>query len=118
MTNRQELFIQHYLTSFNATQSAIKAGYSEDTARVIGSQNSTKVDIKQAIDEGIAKIVAQTDDKRAKLIKYWVSVIDDTEAKETDRLKASDLLGKYLAMFTENLNIGNQADKSFKVSWE
>jgi len=117
MTNKQELFIQHYLTSFNATQSAIKAGYSEDTACSIGSENLSKPDIKQAIDDGIAKIVAQTDDKRAKLIKYWVSVIDDTEAKETDRLKASDLLGKYLAMFTERLEVSGKSGEPIEVVW-
>lgn len=105
MTTKQELFIQNYLVHFNATRAAIEAGYSEDTARAIASENLTKPDIKEVVDKRIAEIVAQTDDKRAYLINYWQKVIDNPEAKERDRLKASDLLGKYLAMFTENLRL-------------
>lgn len=49
LTNKQRIFIDEYLRSFNATQSAIKAGYSEKTAREIGRENLTKPDIKAEI---------------------------------------------------------------------
>jgi len=105
MTTKQELFINNYLIHFNATRAAIEAGYSEDTAYSIANENLRKPDIKEVVDKRIAEIVAQTNDKRAYLIKFWQKVIDDPESKQSDRIKASDLLGKYLAMFTENLRL-------------
>lgn len=105
MTTKQELFIKHYLTHFNATRAAIEAGYSEDTARNIACENLTKPYIKEEIDKCIAEIVAQTDNKRAYIVNYWMSVIENPDSKDSDKLKASELLGKYLAMFTDNLKV-------------
>lgn len=103
MTDKQTLFIEHYLTHFNATKAAIQAGYSEDTAYSIGSENLLKPEIKAVIDSRVKEIIAQTDDKRAKLIQFWISIIDDPESSENAKLKASDSMGKYLAMFTEKI---------------
>lgn len=58
MTPRQELFIQEYLKEPNATQAAIKAGYSEKTACKIGSENLQKPDIAAAIRQGLDRQVA------------------------------------------------------------
>ena len=51
MTPKQERFVEEYLVDLNATQAAIRAGYSESTARVIGHENLTKPDIQKAITE-------------------------------------------------------------------
>ena len=50
LTNKQQVFIIEYLKSFNATQSAIEAGYSERTARQQGSRLLSDVNISAAID--------------------------------------------------------------------
>ena len=39
LTPKQELFVQEYLVDLNATQAAIRAGYSEQTARQTASEN-------------------------------------------------------------------------------
>ncbi|EOL9004667.1 terminase small subunit [Cronobacter turicensis] len=49
LTDKQELFCREYLIDLNATQAAIRAGYSENTARKIGSENLSKPDIAQRI---------------------------------------------------------------------
>ena len=103
MTDKQTLFIEHYLTHFNATKAAIQAGYSEDTAYSIGSENLKKPEIKQVIDERIKEIIAQTDDKKAAMLKFWQSLVDDEEASPLVKLRASENIGKYLAMFTEKI---------------
>lgn len=54
LTDKQQLFIDEYLTDFNATQAAIRAGYSEKTARRIGSENLSKPDIQTAIRSRLA----------------------------------------------------------------
>ena len=48
---RQERFVLEYLIDLNATQAAIRAGYSEKTARAIGCENLTKPDIQAAISQ-------------------------------------------------------------------
>ena len=51
LTPKQARFVEEYLVDLNATQAAIRAGYSEQTARVIGHENLTKPDIQKAITE-------------------------------------------------------------------
>ncbi|WP_145494579.1 terminase small subunit [Yersinia bercovieri] len=51
LTDKQELFAREYLKDLNATQAAIRAGYSEKTARKIGSENLTKPDVAERIAE-------------------------------------------------------------------
>lgn len=55
LTPRQAMFVQEYLVSFNATQAAIGAGYSEKTARAIGSENLKKPAIAAEIAHGKAR---------------------------------------------------------------
>jgi phage terminase small subunit len=103
MTDKQTLFIEYYLTHFNATRAAIEAGYSPESAKVIASENLTKPDIKEVVDTRIKEIICQSDDKRAKLIHFWDSIINDEDESTSARLKAADSLGKYLAMFVERI---------------
>lgn len=56
MTAKQKRFCQEYLISLNAKEAAIKAGYSEKTARSIGQENLTKPDIQKYIDEKLQEI--------------------------------------------------------------
>lgn len=55
LTAKQARFVEEYLIDLNATQAAIRAGYSEATARSIGAENLTKPDILEAIIEAQAK---------------------------------------------------------------
>lgn len=51
LTNKQRRFVDEYLKDLNATQAAIRAGYSEKTAGQIGERLLKKVEIQQAISE-------------------------------------------------------------------
>ena len=55
LTEKQQRFIDEYLIDLNATQAAIRAGYSVTTAREQASQNLTKLNIQQAISEKMAE---------------------------------------------------------------
>ncbi|WP_455616631.1 terminase small subunit [Eisenbergiella sp.] len=55
MTKKQKRFIEEYLVDLNATQAAIRAGYSPDTAKSIGNENLTKPDIRAHIDKAMAE---------------------------------------------------------------
>ena len=54
MTEKQQRFVDEYLIDLNATQAAIRAGYSVKTANEQGAQNLAKVSIQQAIAEQMA----------------------------------------------------------------
>lgn len=51
LTDKQERFCYEYCIDFNATQAAIRSGYSKDTANRIGSENLSKPDIQNRISE-------------------------------------------------------------------
>lgn len=55
LTKKQKLFVEEYLIDLNATQAAIRAGYSTETAAVIGCENLIKPNIKSAIDKALAE---------------------------------------------------------------
>ena len=55
LTPKQQRFVEEYLIDLNATQAAIRSGYSEKTARQIGEQNLSKLDIQKAIQEAQAR---------------------------------------------------------------
>lgn len=55
MTKKQKMFCEEYLIDLNATQAAIRAGYSPDTAKEIGCENLTKPNIRAQIDKSMAE---------------------------------------------------------------
>ena len=61
LTEKQKRFVAEYLVDLNATQAAIRADYSEKTARSIGQRLLTNVDIQAAIQEAIAKRSERTE---------------------------------------------------------
>lgn len=55
LTPKQQCFVDEYLIDLNATQAAIRAGYSENAAQQIASENLSKPLIQQAIQEAMRK---------------------------------------------------------------
>ncbi|MEE9690344.1 terminase small subunit [Enterobacter sp. HK169] len=60
LTDKQELFAREYLKDLNATQAAIRAGYSEKTAKEVGYENLTKPHVLELVAELKAQRVEQT----------------------------------------------------------
>lgn len=61
LTPKQQRFVEEYLVDLNATQAAIRAGYSERTARQIGDENLSKPDIASAIKAAMAERSERTE---------------------------------------------------------
>ncbi len=127
MTEKQKRFADEYLVDLNATQAAIRAGYSENTARQIGQQNLTKLDVRAYIDERLEALHNERTADAAEVMEYLTSVLRGesrasvvvvegvgdgcSEARtimkppdEKERLKAAELLGKRYGMFTEKID--------------
>lgn len=75
LTDKQRLFCEEYLIDLNATQAAIRAGYSEKTARKIGSENLTKPDIRAYIENRLAEKEDALIAKQDEVMKYLTSVM-------------------------------------------
>lgn len=75
LTAKQQRFCDEYLIDLNATQAAIRAGYSKKTARAIGNENLTKPDIVEYIDERMAEKEAELVADQDEVMKYLSSVM-------------------------------------------
>lgn len=62
LTNKQKAFIECYLRTWNATQAAIEAGYSERTAYSIGPENLKKPEISEEIERRLAELKMSADE--------------------------------------------------------
>lgn len=74
LTDKQQRFVDEYLIDLNATQAAIRAGYSEKTAKEIGSENLTKPNIAKAIQEAQNKRTEQTQIDAAYVLRRLVEI--------------------------------------------
>lgn len=75
MTEKQKRFCDEYIVCLNATQAAIKAGYSEKTANVIGAENLTKPYIREYIDKRLAEIESELIADQKEVMQYLTSVM-------------------------------------------
>jgi phage terminase small subunit len=74
---RQQVFIDSYLSTFNATKAALAAGYSEKTAHSIGSENLKKPEIAQAISERLSATAMGRDEVIMRLADMGRGDIND-----------------------------------------
>lgn len=128
INKKQQRFIEEYLVDANATQAAIRAGYSAKTANEQASRMLAKVNIKSAIDEKLKLMSSKRIADATEVMEYLTKVmrgesesevvvvesIGDytSEARnhlkkpdEKERLKAAELLGKRHGIFKDSLNI-------------
>ena len=129
LSPRQRIFVNEYLVTLNATQSAIKAGYSKKTAQEQGSRLLSNVIVKTAIESATKKQEKRTEISADYVLKSLKEVAErcmqrapvmvfdpvdrkmvqekegDADVWEFDSSganKALELLGKHLSLFTDN----------------
>ena len=100
LTLKQQAFVREYLVDLNATQAAVRAGYSERTASEIGYENLRKPRIEsaiaQALEQRTERVQIDQDTVLAGLLKEAKGAKSDSA-----RVQAWGLLGKHLAMFVD-----------------
>ncbi len=101
LTSKQQKFVDYY--KGDATAAAVYAGYSKKTARDIGCENMKKPRIIKAIRDREAEPRKKTIATRHKRQEFWSLTMDDKEIEIQHRLKASELLGKSEADFTDRI---------------
>lgn len=92
MTKKQKIFAEEYLIDLNATQAAIRAGYSPDTAGAIGSENLKKPEIRAYIDKAMAERSKRTginqDRVLTELARIGFCKITDVIAPDTAEIRS------------------------------
>ncbi len=137
LTPKQKAFAEYYIETGNATESAIKAGYSKKTARVIGQENLLKPALKSYIDEKMKELESKRIAKAEEVLEYLTRVLRgeeteqvvvtenigdfmseakvvDKEVSAKDKIKAAELLGKRYRLFTDKI----EADVNQTVVFE
>lgn len=140
MTIKQKRFCDEYLTDLNATQAAIRAGYSKRSARQIADSNMSKADIKNYLKERMAEkdkeLIADQDEVLAYLTSVMrgkssasVIVVENigdfmSEAREMakapdekERIRAAELLGKAHGMFTDRIEQQMDVDLNITIDY-
>lgn len=153
MTDKQKRFCEEYLIDLNATQAAIRAGYSPKAAKEQGARLLTNANIRARIDEALAARSCRTgvnadrvirelariafvnppnvvdtknatvlegasEDDTAAIASVKVKIVQgdfdsvEREVKFADKLKALELLGRHLGMFSDKLELGGSLNVS------
>lgn len=128
MTPKQKRFVEEYLIDLNATQAAIRAGYSPKTAKEIGAENLTKPNLRAYIDEKLQQISSEKTADAKEVMEYLTAVMRgettaeiviiegtgdgcsearrmDKAPDEKERLKAAELIGKRYGLFTDKFGL-------------
>jgi len=135
LTDKQAMFVKEYIIDLNATQAAIRAGYSEKTARQIASEHLSKPNIQDAIQAEMDARSKRTEINQDYVLNTIVNTIDRCQQAEpvirangepvvienedgdivpayqfqsNSVLKGCELLGKHLKMFTDKVEVGGK----------
>lgn len=120
-TPKQEMFCHEYLIDLNGTQAAIRAGYSEVSARQIADDNLSKHDIKEYIEK--LKVERQektqiTAEWVLKEAEYCYNALKQQNAHK-DALNALKLIGEHtnIKAFDKNVNVNHQGNQNLTVTF-
>lgn len=110
MNAKQRAFTVEYIKDKNATQAAIRAGYSKKTAYSQACDLLKKPEITQAIEELQKAAEARAGITVDTIVNDLKAIATDAATAPRDRIRAYELLGKYLGMFTEKVEMKGQID--------
>ena len=133
LTIKQKKFADEYIISGNATQAAIKAGYSGNYAKAQSSKLLENVGIKSYIDERLKKLEEEAIADQTEVLKYLTRVLRDEEREEVlvnvgnfeqeiqsmkvstkDKIRAAELLGKRYGSWTDKVDLSSDLTLIFE----
>ena len=110
LTEKQKRFIDYYVETANATESAKRAGYSSKTAKNIGAENLTK--LNYFIQERLQQLEDNRIASQEEVLQYLTKVMRGEEKDQfgldtslQDRTKCAELLGKRYGTFKEKVDV-------------
>lgn len=116
---KQKAFADYYIECGNATEAALRAGYSKKTSYSIGNENLKKHEVLSYIDERMQEIEDNRIAKGEEVLKYLTSVMRGEEKDQfgldpslQDRTKAAELLGKRYRLFTDKVEVKDDGEET------
>lgn len=121
LTEKQERFVTEYLVDLNAAAAARRAGYSDNSASEQGYQLLQKTSVRQAVQDAMHERELRTQVTQDKVVQELSAIAfrdasdgSDTELRYCNKLRALELLGKHLGMFTDRVE-ANVSPMAFDV---
>lgn len=114
LTPKQKAFVREYKKNGgNGTQAAINAGYSEESARAISSENLTKPYIQEALKQEEKKLQEKYEYTIDDMVRELdeVKMKADSEQNRTVQIKAIELKGKAFGLFIDRQEITGKDGK-------
>nr|DAD69024.1 MAG TPA: terminase small subunit [Siphoviridae sp. ctFiA6] len=138
LTLKQQRFADEYIISGNATDAAIRAGYSEKYANTNASKLLQNTTVKAYIDERLDELASKKVANQQEVLEYLTAVMRGESSSEVvviegqgegvskakpmqkapderERLKAAELLGKRMGLFKERVELSTD-EPSKKLS--
>lgn len=119
LTPKQDRFCREYVIDLNATQAAIRAGYSAKTAHSVGFENLRKPEIAsritEVVNEANKKAEVTSEEILENLAEIGRAEADGEIVKNSDRIRAWELLGKYKTLWTEKIDHQHSGDFKFNM---
>lgn len=108
----RERFVDEYLVDLNATQAAIRAGYSPKTAYSMGQRLLKDVEVQAAIQEARARREKRTEITQDRVVQEiadnafrQASDAQDSEFKHSSKTKYLDMLCKHLGVYDKSMQV-------------
>ena len=136
LTPKQQRFCDEYLIDLNATQAAIRTGYSEKTAYSQGQRLLKNVEVKAYLDEALERIHDEKTADAREVMEYLTAVMRGEHTEQVlyfvgdgmqmktdlavgakDRLKAAELLGRAHMLFTDKVQQEVDMDLNITVDY-
>ncbi len=117
LSARQKAFVQYYIVSLNATQAAVEAGYSSKYANRQGAQLLARPKIQAAIQKAMKERIARVEVDQDYVIQRLKTEaeLEGEGASHGARIKALELLGKHLGMFTDRVQMELSGDVNLRA---
>jgi len=105
LTPKQNRFVAEYLVDLSATAAAKRSGYSPKTAYKIGSENLRKPQIAKRIEDQMNQRAERTEITADWVLNEIRQSLHRSKEKQDENnvLRASELLGKHLKLFTDKV---------------
>lgn len=125
LTLKQQRFVDEYIISGNATQSAIKAGYSKKYANTNANKLLQNTTIKSAIDKRNAEIQSEKTMDMKEVMERLTAIgrgetseqqlsnkgeVVEVETKTSDRIRAMELIGKRYGAWLDKKEVNGNLD--------